>query len=154
MNIEFRKQHYHSVPHLYKMLQILNNLFNQSFSLLILPVLFFGVTITMVDVICNFATFRLYSVIGMPAYLCFPLVGSAMASIAKDTYPTSYSIYKCSRDVIRNTKAKAPGDGNFLRLMSSCKPLGVHTVFFIIKQKTILTFYGIAIDKTIFLLLW
>jgi len=133
------------------MLQILNNLFNQSFSVLTLPVMFFSMTV--VNIICNFATFRLYSVIGMPAYLCFPLLGSAMAFIAKDTYPTSYYIYKCSKDIIRNTKAKAPGNHNFLRLMSSCKPLGVHTFFFIIKQKTILTFYGIAIDKTIFLLL-
>ena len=129
----------------------MNNLFNRSFGILTLPFMFW--CITMVNIICNYATFRLYPVIGMPAYLCFPLLGSAMSFIAKDTYPTSYQIRASTLVLIKETKAKAPNDTRFKYRMNACKPLGVHAYFFMVKQGTILTYFAQVIDKTIFLLL-
>jgi hypothetical protein len=76
-----------------------------------------------------------------------------MSFIAKDTYPTSYQIRASTRALIKETKAKALQDIHFKHRMNACKPLGVHAYFFMVKQGTILTYFGQVIDKTIFLLL-
>lgn len=110
-------------------------------------------TVLIVHVLSNYATFKLFGVEPIPPYLMFPGVYVAMSIIAKASLPMSGAVSNHSREFIHKMKTQTKHTDS-QSFFNSCKPLEVwvHN-FYYINNTTVVTFFRIAVDNTVALLL-